>query len=79
MPSEDPDENISKDDKLEFLKNLFRNDFIEITEYILSISLIDIRHHILSLFITILNNFFDTFISYFHGDNVNNSRLKNIM
>ena len=74
-----PDENISKDDKLESLKNLFRNDFIEITEYILSISLIDIRHHILSLFITILNNFFDTFISYYHGDNVNNSRLKNIM
>ena len=73
------DENVSKDDKLETLKNLFRNDFIEITEYVLSISLIDIRHQILNLFITILNNFFETFISYYHGNNFNNSRLKNIM
>ena len=70
---------ICRYDKLETLKNLFRNDFIEITEYVLSISLIDVRHHILNLFITILNNFFETFISYYHGNNFNNSRLKNIM
>ena len=74
-----PDEKISKDDKLETLKNLFRNDFIEITEYVLSISLIDVRHLILNLFITILNNYFETFISFYHGNNLNNSRLKNIM
>ena len=57
---------ISKDDKLNTIKNLFKNNFFDIFEYTFSISLLDIRIELINLLDIILkdyNNSLNLFIT----------------
>ena len=62
------------------LINLLEHDFIEITEFAMSISLLDVRCFFISLLTIIIDEYFETFISFYKKRDQNNpNRMKNFI